>query len=142
MFNEDNTIQEVLSNPSASRTTLLAWFERNAIDASGHDVTYPDYPKYYKWDGHSKSWVRRDDDSSKMVGRVVFVHPSSGELFYLRMLLSHQTSCKSFEDLRTISNIFHPTYRSACNALGIIGDDTEWMNAFIEASVTCCFFVK
>nr|KAJ0216554.1 hypothetical protein LSAT_V11C300112000 [Lactuca sativa] len=112
MFNEESTIQSVLSNRNSSRTTLLAWYERNVIDASGHDVTYVDYPKYYKWDAPSKSWERRADDSSKMVGRVVFVHPSSGELFYLRMLLSHQKGCKSFEDLCTVSNIVHPTYRS------------------------------
>lgn len=90
VFKEESIIQEVLSNPCASKTTLLAWFESNATDASGRDVTYVDYPKYYKWDVPSKSWIHRADDSLKMVGRFVFVHPSSDELFYLRRLLSHQ----------------------------------------------------
>lgn len=94
-----------------------------------------EYPKYYKWDSPSKSWIRRVDDSSDMVGRLVFVHPSSGELFYLRLLLCHRKGCTSFEDVRTIFGQVHPTYRSACNALKIIDDDTEWLIAFNEASI-------
>nr|KAJ0190022.1 hypothetical protein LSAT_V11C800435010 [Lactuca sativa] len=82
----------------------------------------------------SKSWDRRAHVSSNMVGRLVFVHPSSGELFYFRLLLCHQKGCTSFEDVRTISGYVHPTYRSACNALGIIRDDIEWLAAFNDAS--------
>ena len=70
-----------------------------------------------------------------MIGRLVFVHPTSGELFYLRMLLCHQKGCTSFEDLRTVSGTIYPTYRAACNALKLIGDDTEWLSAFTEASI-------
>ncbi|XP_023750894.1 uncharacterized protein LOC111899269 [Lactuca sativa] len=134
LFKEDTTIIQVLCNPSATRTTLLAWFESNAKDPTGHQHTYIEYPKYYKWDGPSKSWDRRAAVSSNMVGRLVFVHPSSGELFYLRLLLCHQKGCTSFEDLRTVSGYVHPTYRSACNALGIIGDDIELLVAFNDAS--------
>lgn len=135
VFKENSSIQEVLRNPSGTRTTLLAWFDSNVRDNTGHYLTYIDYPKRYKWDVPSKTWDPRADDSSKMVGRLVFVHPSSGELFYLRMLLCHQKACMSFEDLRTVSGCLYPTFRAACNALGIIGDDIEWMTAFNEASV-------
>lgn len=134
LFKEDTTIIQVLRNPSATRTTLLAWFESNAKDPKGHENTYIEYPKYYKWDGPSKSWDKRASVSSNMVGRLVFMHPSSGELFYLWLLLCHQKGCTSFEDLRTVSGYVHPTYRSACNALGIIGDDIEWLATFNDAS--------
>lgn len=119
------TIQEVLCNPFASKTTLLAWFEDNVRDPTGRELTYIDYLKSYKCDVHSKSWDRRVDESSKTVGRLVFVLPSSHELFYLWMLLCHQKGCTSFKDLHTVSGCLHPTYRSACNALGIIGDDIK-----------------
>ncbi|CAI9285361.1 unnamed protein product [Lactuca saligna] len=59
LFKEDTTIIQVLRNPSATRATLLAWFESNAKDPTGHEHTYIDYPKYYKWDAPSKSWDRR-----------------------------------------------------------------------------------
>nr|KAJ0221296.1 hypothetical protein LSAT_V11C200061200 [Lactuca sativa] len=87
---ENNSIKEVLSNPYASKKTLLAWFENNVKDPAGRELTFTNYRKSYRWDVPSKSWDRRVDESSKMVGWLVFVHPSSGELFYLRMLLFHQ----------------------------------------------------
>lgn len=98
-------------------------------------MTYLDYPKSYKWDKISKSWGRRVYESSKAVGRLVFVHPTCGELFYLRMLLCHQKGCTSFDDLRTVSGTVYPTFRAASNALGLIGDDIEWLTCFTEASV-------
>ncbi|XP_023739552.1 uncharacterized protein LOC111887620 [Lactuca sativa] len=134
VFHGDNSILEVLSNPYASITTLLGWFESNSRDLQGHDLTYLDYPKNYKWDKSSKSWGRRVYESSKMVGRLVFVHPTSGELFYLRMLLCHQKGCTSFEDLRTVAGTVYTTFRAACNALRLIGDDIEWLTCFTEAS--------
>ncbi|XP_023765283.1 uncharacterized protein LOC111913805 [Lactuca sativa] len=135
IFKGDSTIPEVLSNPVSSTTTLLRWFHSNMKDLKGRDLTYLEYPKSYKWESSSKSWSRRVDKSLKMVGRLVFVHPSSGELFYLWMLLCHQKGCTSFEDLRTVSGTVYRTFRGACNVLGLIGDDIEWLTAFTEASV-------
>ncbi|GKC64886.1 hypothetical protein Tco_1097484 [Tanacetum coccineum] len=39
-------------------------------------------------------------------------------------------------EVQTVKNIFYPTCRSACEALGILGDDTEWDIAFLEACVS------
>nr|KAJ0207917.1 hypothetical protein LSAT_V11C500254110 [Lactuca sativa] len=75
VFKENTTIIEAIRNPSVVKTTLLAWFESNATDPTGHDHTYIEYPKYYKLDVPSKSWIRRAYDSSNMVSRLVFVHP-------------------------------------------------------------------
>nr|KAJ0216601.1 hypothetical protein LSAT_V11C300119100 [Lactuca sativa] len=38
-------------------------------------------------------------------------------------------------NLRTVSGTIYPTFRAACNALNLIGDDAEWLTAFTEASV-------
>ena len=42
----------------------------------------------------------------------------------------------TFADIRTIDNVVYPTYRSACEKLGLLGDDKEWVYAFAEASVS------
>ncbi|GJQ99995.1 hypothetical protein Tco_0522980 [Tanacetum coccineum] len=39
----------------------------------------------------------------------------------LRMLLCHQKGCKSPLDIRTVNNQLLPTYRAACEALGLLG---------------------
>ncbi|GJR01918.1 DNA helicase [Tanacetum coccineum] len=55
------------------------------------------------------------------------------ELFYVRMLLCHQKGCRAFLEVQIVNNILHPTYRAACQALGLLGDDKEWEIAIQEA---------
>ncbi|GJT16438.1 DNA helicase [Tanacetum coccineum] len=65
-----------------------------------------------------------------------YVHPAAGDLFYQRMLLSHQKGCRSFRDIRTVNNVVYPTCRVACEALGLLGDDKEWETTLTEAAST------
>ncbi|KAL4579250.1 hypothetical protein LXL04_015388 [Taraxacum kok-saghyz] len=43
--------------------------------------------------------------------------------------------CVSFSDIRTVHERIYPTFRNACAALGLLGDDREWLDAFKDASV-------
>ncbi|GKD89672.1 hypothetical protein Tco_1365179, partial [Tanacetum coccineum] len=47
----------------------------------------------------------------------------NGDLFYFRMLLCHQKGCKSPDEVRTVNGQMLPTFRAACEALGLLGDD-------------------
>lgn len=51
----------------------------------------------------------------------------------MRILLNVIRGARSFEELRTVRGITHPTYQAACNALGLLGDDREWRDALTEA---------
>ncbi len=55
-----------------------------------------------------------------------FVHPTAGERFFLRLLLTVVPSATSFEHLRTVDDTEHPTFQAACRALGLLQDDVEW----------------
>jgi len=50
------------------------------------------------------------------------------------MLLTKTCGVTSFEDIRTIHSVLHPTLKSACMALGLIDDDGEWHAALTESS--------
>ncbi|GKC38324.1 DNA helicase [Tanacetum coccineum] len=41
--------------------------------------------------------------------------------------------CQSFEDIRTVNSRLYSTFRAACEALGLLGDDKEWDTALMEA---------
>nr|GEU62917.1 DNA helicase [Tanacetum cinerariifolium] len=69
---------------------------------------------------------REMDRTKKSLGRLTYIHPSSGDLFYFRMLLCHHKGCKSPDEVRTINCQMLPTFRAACEALGLLGDDKEW----------------
>ncbi|XP_071688069.1 uncharacterized protein [Rutidosis leptorrhynchoides] len=60
----------------------------------------------------------------------------SSELFYLRMLLCHQHGCTSFLDIKSVNGRICRSYRTACEMLGLLGNDREWDIALQEAIVS------
>lgn len=69
------------------------------------------------------------------VGRIYFAHPSSGERFYMRMLLNFVKGSTSFESIRTVNGVTYPTFKAACYALGLLDDDKEWIDCLSEAAI-------
>ncbi|KAL3652344.1 hypothetical protein CASFOL_002025 [Castilleja foliolosa] len=133
-FKENLRLQAIVQNPSFGRTTLTKWLESNKRDSDGLDLTYVTYCSKYRWDKKAITWIPRVRLENPAIGRLAYVHPASVELFCLRMLLSRQCGCRSFADIHTVSNVTHTTYRAAFEALGLLGDDREWLTAFIESS--------
>ncbi|KAI7824855.1 hypothetical protein BC939DRAFT_396346, partial [Gamsiella multidivaricata] len=56
---------------------------------------------------------------------IFFVHPTAGELFFLRLLLNAVKSPKSYDDLLTVHGGRHATFKAAFMALGLLQDDRE-----------------
>ena len=74
-----------------------------------------------------KRILRREIDPSISI--------SGGELYFLRVLLTKVTGPTSYEDIRTVDGVVHPTFREACYALGLLDDDKEFIDAIKEASI-------
>jgi hypothetical protein len=62
------------------------------------------------------------------------VHPSVDERYFLRMLLLVVRGAQSYEDVRRYNGVLYPTFKLACSARGLLGDDKEWYDAFDEAA--------
>jgi hypothetical protein len=78
-----------------------------------------------------KKWVKRK--GKLKIGRIYYVHPSLGELYYLRMLLMLVKGARSYADVRTYNGVVHESFKDACAARGLLGDDSEWYCAFDDA---------
>jgi hypothetical protein len=48
-------------------------------------------------------------------------------------MLNHVKRAESFDHLKTIGGIFQSTYQATCKALGLLGDDKEWIESLQEA---------
>ncbi|XP_076929192.1 uncharacterized protein LOC143593449 [Bidens hawaiensis] len=57
-----------------------------------------------------------------------------GERYYLRLLLNVVHGPLCFKDIRTVDGVEYPNYMLACKALGLLGDDVEWVASIREAS--------
>ncbi|KAK9049501.1 hypothetical protein SSX86_031532 [Deinandra increscens subsp. villosa] len=134
-FKGQNILEQVIGNPISSKTTLTEWLQNNNKDPTGLHLRYVDYLSEYRWVTHGKFWLRRTSKKKPSIGRLVYIHPRSGELFFMRMLLNHQTGCCSFEDIKTVNGIIMPTYRAACEKLGLIGNDREWELTLEDAAL-------
>ncbi|XP_074347337.1 uncharacterized protein LOC141686186 [Apium graveolens] len=123
----------MLSMPGIEKTKFTEWLETNKQNEDARTLTYVEFPKHWVWNSKGKLWTRRK--KGKEVDRIYFAHPSSGERFYMRMLLNFVKWSISFECIRTVNGVTYPTFKAACYALGLLDDDREWVDCLSKAAV-------
>ncbi|GJZ10463.1 DNA helicase [Tanacetum coccineum] len=135
-FRERDRLDIIVNLPEKKKTTLTEWFVYNNENTDGRHLTYLNFPSEFVWHPNLKQWKRRQIITKRSLGRLIYVHPSSGDLFYFRMLLCHQKGCKSPVEVRTVNGHILPTNRAACEALGLLGDDKECDIALQESTAS------
>ena len=60
------------------------------------------------------------------------VPPDAGEIFYIRFLL-REIAVSSFDDMLTVNNIKYKSFQEATHQRGLLNNDTEAYEAFLEA---------
>ena len=69
-----------------------------------------------------KTWIKRKSTSKRVTGRLPCIPPKAGDVFYLRILLSHIPGPKSFDDLKLDPD---SSFKEACIDHGFLIDDKE-----------------
>jgi hypothetical protein len=136
IYREDENLSDVVRNPKKYKTMLTEWFVANQRYEDARLLTYLDFPSKWIWDGPNKRWKRRSLRKKKFgppIGRIYNVHPTTNELFFLRMLLNVVQGATCFEDLGTYHGTLYNTFKEACEARGLVGNDNEWFLLFDEA---------
>ncbi|KAF5318680.1 hypothetical protein D9619_010670 [Psilocybe cf. subviscida] len=142
MFDPDDDLENVIETGIAKKTTLTAFFAANADDGPlGEEArkhTYQEFPRFFTYCKSKRKWSLRSSRGQYAIGRIYFIKPTAGELFYLRTLLSVVKGPKSFQDLRVVPGVNDglplPTFHAACLARGLLQDDGEWRICLREAS--------
>nr|XP_016467791.1 PREDICTED: uncharacterized protein LOC107790380 [Nicotiana tabacum] len=133
IFEEERRVESVLSTPDIEVTKFTEWFEANKKYTEARELTYSDFPTHFVWNSRDKTWTKRRNGN--VVGRIYFAHPTSGERFYMRMLLNFVKGCTSFESIRRINGVTHDNYKDSCYTLGLLKDDKEWNDCLAEAAL-------
>ncbi|RCV38092.1 hypothetical protein SETIT_8G114400v2 [Setaria italica] len=108
---------DIVDDPHSTQTTLTEWFCASRMFPAARELTYIEFPTKVQ----------------KKIGRAIYLNPSCGE--HPCMLLNVVKGATSYEDLRTIGGVLHPTFKDACQTLGLLGYDNEWHEALRKASV-------
>ncbi|XP_015634804.1 uncharacterized protein [Oryza sativa Japonica Group] len=96
VYNEDDSLEQVLQNPWNQITKLTAWFEANKTYPEAVCYTYAEFPEHFTWHADGKYWDYRR-------GTVKVA--------------------RSYSEIRTIEGQQYPTFQAACQAPGLLGDD-------------------
>ncbi|GAU38772.1 hypothetical protein TSUD_279250 [Trifolium subterraneum] len=132
IYPDDASIEEVVNKPYIKCTKFTAWMEANKIYPEARSLTYSEFPTKFTWKDKEHRWAPRQKGYS--IGRLHFVAPGFGEMFYLRTLLNYVKGPTSFADIKIVNNVKLNTFKDACFALRLLGDDKEFVSAIIEAS--------
>ena len=86
VYPADQPLANIVDDPRYMQTTLTEWFTANTIFPAARELTYIEFPTKWVWNRKAKAWHSRK--GSRKIGRAIYINPSCGELYYLRMLLN------------------------------------------------------
>jgi len=100
LFKDDDGINVVFNRYDNANTMFLAWFEANKIYTEEKDLTYFEFPSKFVWFTKEKEWKPRKKDYN--IGRLTYIPLGSGDLYYLRILVTNQKGCIDYDNVKTI----------------------------------------
>ncbi|CAN1162471.1 ATP-dependent DNA helicase PIF1, partial [Linum perenne] len=131
-------LRNIMARPNVGETTLTRWFKLNERDPKARELTYDEIPNKYVWKEDSKDWFPRKKGFA--IGRIAYIHPGANDTFYLRQLLTKVRGALSFVHLRTVNGTVCRSFKVACQKLGLLANDDEWllvMNEVGQWGITC-----
>ncbi|XP_042016304.1 uncharacterized protein LOC121764332 [Salvia splendens] len=130
IFYEADSLDNVFNRRTIHESKFLGWMEANKLYSEGRNLTYGEFPTKFVW--KKDHWQPRKQRYS--VGRLFYVAPGSGDMYYLRCLLNIVKRAKCYEDLRFVNGVQCDSFRDACFALGLLDDNKEYIDGIVEAS--------
>ncbi|XP_057723392.1 uncharacterized protein LOC130939297 [Arachis stenosperma] len=132
IFQDHENLGDVAAKATVKESMFLGWFEANKKYPEAKRLTYAEFPTKFVWKAKQRVWDPRKTHA--VIGRIFFVPPGSGELYYLRLLLNFVRGPTCYEEIRKVDDVVYPTFRDACYARGLLDDDREYIEAIEEAS--------
>lgn len=103
IYKEGDTVESVLARSHTCKTMFLAWFECCELYPEAREMTYPELPNKFVYDGKLKVWNRRKKGFA--IGRLSHVSSFSGPLYFLRVLVNKIKGPRSHQDYRTVNGV-------------------------------------
>ncbi|MCI18323.1 helicase-like protein, partial [Trifolium medium] len=130
-YNDDDRVEDILLKPSVTESMFTAWLQANNTYPDASNLTYSEFIGHFVYVRRQRIWKPRKRGYT--IGRLIWVPPSTGELYYFRMMLTCVQGPKSYEDIMKVKGIQYFSYRDACFAMGFLQDDKEYIKAIQES---------
>jgi hypothetical protein len=130
-FQDYERLDDVLLKPSVTESMFTSWLEANRIFPEARTLTYGQFVSKFVYVKKTRKWKLRKRGYT--IGRLIWVPPSTGELYYFRMMLTVVKGPKCYDDIKKVKGTQYVSYRDACFAMGFLEDDKVYINAIKEA---------
>jgi hypothetical protein len=130
-YTDHDRMENILEKPSVTESMFTSWLQANQDYPSARRLTYGEFVTRFTYNKKKKVWTPRKRGFK--IGRLVWVPPTTGELFYLRLMLTVVKGPTTYEEIRKVGDTQYLTFRDACFAMGFLGDDKEYIGAIREA---------
>jgi hypothetical protein len=97
LFDDDDDVQDVAAWSAISITMLTEWFKTYQESKVARSLTFDQFHQQWVWNQKLKRWTTRKRGFA--IGRIYYAHPTSGEHYYLQMLLKCIKGATSYEHL-------------------------------------------
>ncbi|GAU36985.1 hypothetical protein TSUD_150210 [Trifolium subterraneum] len=129
-FQDYENIDDVLLKPSVTESMFTSWMLANQKYREARTLTYGQFVSKFVYH-KKKEW--RPRKRGYTIGRLIWVPPSTGELYYFRMMLTVVKGPTCYNDIMKVGDEQYVSYRDACFAMGFLEDDRVYINAIKEA---------
>uniref|UniRef100_A0A1J3JG54 Helitron helicase-like domain-containing protein n=1 Tax=Noccaea caerulescens TaxID=107243 RepID=A0A1J3JG54_NOCCA len=132
IYNGKQSLDSILSRAGIDKTMFTEWMKMNLIDEEARTLTYLQFPTRFVWNSTKKTWTKRKEGHT--IGRIVNIHPTAGQLYYLRMLLNVVRGPTCYKDILTFEGVTYESFKETCAARDLLDGDKEWVEALEEVS--------
>jgi hypothetical protein len=130
-YQDWENLDDVLLKPSVTESMFTSWLEANKKYSEARTLTYGQFVSKFVYVKKTRLWKPRKRGYT--IGRLIWVPPTTGELYYLRMMLTVMKGPTCYDDIRKIGDTQYFSFRDACFAMGFLGDDKEYILAIKES---------
>ncbi|CAN6861890.1 unnamed protein product [Brassica oleracea] len=127
-----DNLGRVICKPDIKKTMFTEWMVLCRRSEFARTLTYVQIPEYFVWNNNAKVWTERK--KGKTIGRIVAVHPSAGDRYYLRILINKIKGPRSYDELKTYNSVKYHDFKSVCYARGYLDNDVEWHESMSEGA--------
>ncbi|CAF2107137.1 BnaC08g47210D [Brassica napus] len=130
-----DNLGRVIHKPGIEKTMFTEWIVLCRRSEFARTLTYVQIPEYFVWNNSAKVWTKRK--KGKTIGRVVTVHPSAGDRYYLRVLINKIKGPRSYDELKTYNDVKYPDFKSSMSEGARMASPYQLRDMFVTFLNNC-----
>lgn len=96
----------------------MAWMVANETYEEARELTFAKFRSRFTYHSDEIIWTPRKKGTA--IGRITYIHPSAGDLYYLRILVNVIRGPTSFDALYTVGDVTFEAFRDVCYVRGLL----------------------